>query len=111
MKVEGDPLRSGDIPWIMNKLILLTWAMAALFFLSGCGTFLTVSSASLESPKIYSGTRLDYHAIAGNEDIVQARFKVRPPEYPLLDIPFSLALDTVVFPLTYPVALYETVFH
>jgi uncharacterized protein YceK len=95
------------------KILLRNLIIAAgmLVCLSSCGTLRTVSAASIESPKIYSGTRIDYYAIVGDTEHLEEKFNVRPPAYPFLDLPFSFALDTVVLPLTYPVSLYEAVFH
>jgi uncharacterized protein YceK len=36
--------------------------------------------------------------------------KAEPPEYPLADIAFSAVLDTIILPVTFPVATYELVF-
>lgn len=82
-----------------------------LICLGGCGTLRTVSVASLDRPRVYSGTRLDYYAIVGKTECIETKFKVKPPEHPGLDMPFSLVLDTIVFPLTYPVSLYEALFY
>ena len=96
----------------MKKAILLFIASILLLFgFNGCGTIRTVSSISIDSPMVYSGTRLDYHALVGNRNRIKTKFNVKPPRYPAADMPFSIMLDTVVFPLTSSVALYEIVFH
>lgn len=78
--------------------------------LDGCGTIRTMPSlASYDAPKIYSGTRLDFHAITGNDSSLK-EFSATPPQYPSLDMPFSLILDTVILPVTFPVASYEFLF-
>ncbi len=93
-----------------NLLFFSVTALAIGICLSGCATLRTVSSAGIDSPKVYSGTRLDSLAIAGNNERIKAEFKVEPPEHPMLDLPFSVVLDTAVLPLTSSVALYEVVF-
>jgi uncharacterized protein YceK len=35
------------------------------------------------------------------------RFNTAPPAYPWLDLPFSLAVDTVILPLTFAQAGFE----
>lgn len=95
---------------IIAKLTIVGGMLVCLC-LTGCGTLRTVSVASLDRPRVYSGTRLDYNAIVGNTERIEAKFKVKPPEHPVLDMPFSFVLDTVVFPLTYPVSLYEALFY
>ena len=67
---------------------------------TGCATLTTTSHFTKESPRIYSGTRLDIHATAYHEDILRMyreKYGVTPPNHPLLDLPFSLLLDTVIF--------------
>jgi uncharacterized protein YceK len=73
---------------------------------SGCATYRTISAVTQGSPRVYSGTRLDINAISDNR-VALMKFDVGPPEHPLLDLPASLALDTVIFPLTSASALYE----
>ena len=58
---------------------------------------------------MYSGTRLDYSAVTENREGL-GKFKAEAPRYPLLDIPFSVVLDTVLLPVTLSVATYELVF-
>lgn len=87
--------------WIL--IVLAVWA-------TGCGTLRTMPSlGSYGAPKIYSGTRLDFHAMRGNESRLK-EFSASPPEYPFIDIPFSLFLDTIILPVTVPVVCYELVF-
>ena len=90
---------------------IFLWIFAALAFgLYGCATIRTMPSlATPEHPKIYSGARLDFHAITGHEESLK-RFKAEPPEHPLIDFPFSAILDTVILPVTFSVASYEFLF-
>lgn len=87
------------------------WIIVALaIVLQGCGTIRTMPSlATPEHPKVYSGARLDFHAIAKNEERLK-QFKAESPKHPLIDFPFSLILDTVILPVTFPVATYEFFF-
>jgi uncharacterized protein YceK len=66
---------------------------------SGCGTFNMLNSEKADPPLVYSGTRLDWYAIQGGccpED----RFGAQPPEWPAVDLPFSVLLDTLLLPLS-----------
>jgi uncharacterized protein YceK len=71
--------------------------------LSGCATFKSLDvDAHLplyERIFIYSGTRLDWAAIAKN-DAALSKLKATPPCYPLVDLPLSFALDSIFLPLT-----------
>ena len=69
-----------------------------------------MATAELGSPKVYSGTRLNISAMQRDAYGV-AKFNVEPPQYPLVDLPFSFVLDTVILlPITLPAAAYEAVF-
>jgi len=82
---------------LATSIILIT----TVLLLSGCATYKTISVAKYgsSSPRIYSGTRLDIHAIADNHYELK-RFGVAPPQYPMLDLPVSFALDTLILPMT-----------
>ena len=71
--------------------------------LSGCGTFKSLDVAAhlplYERIFIYSGTRLDWAAIAKN-DAALSKLKAAPPCYPIVDLPLSFALDSIFLPLT-----------
>lgn len=88
-----------------SSFIVLMVSLAA----TGCATYSTLSASSIGSPKVYSGTRLDIHAISGDTAELR-KFKVVPPPYPEADLPFSFLLDTIMFPLTLPATTYEFVF-
>jgi uncharacterized protein YceK len=81
---------------------------------TGCATLTTASHFTSESPKIYSGTRLDIHASADHDTILRVyrdKYGVEPPAYPKLDLPFSLLFDTIIlFPVVMPIVLYQAVF-
>ena len=71
--------------------------------LSGCATFKSINVAAhlplYEHTLIYSGTRLDWAAITKNDAAI-SKLKATPPSYPLVDLPFSLALDSILLPLS-----------
>jgi uncharacterized protein YceK len=87
---------------ILSSVILLV-------SLTGCATFDSISKADATTAKVFSGTRLDVRALAG-EVHPDRRFRVFPPQYPLLDLPFSFLLDLIILPSTCGVALYEVIF-
>jgi len=91
--------------------VLFRWLLVVMVVGSyGCGTIRTMPTlASYDAPKIYSGTRLDFYAATGNEASLTP-FSAKPPEYPLIDIPFSFILDTIILPVTISVAGYKLVF-
>jgi uncharacterized protein YceK len=76
--------------------------------LSGCGTFKTLDADIPLAQRmfIYSGTRLDWAALAKN-DVALRKFKVAPPRYPLVDLPLSFTLDSMFLPL----AVCAEIFH
>jgi uncharacterized protein YceK len=67
--------------------------------LSGCATFSALSSDQPLNNRlfIYSGVRLDWFALTNNEAELR-KIKVSPPDLPLVDLPFSFALDTLLLP-------------
>ncbi len=89
---------------------VLPMLLVASIGLAACGTIRTMPTlASYDVPKVYSGTRLDVCG-AGQSEACHRQFSMNAPEHPLLDLPFSLVLDTIFLPVTVPVALYEIVF-
>ncbi len=92
------------------SLLSFLVALMLVVQLAGCATIRTVPTlGSPGRPKVFSGTRLDFHAAAGNEAGL-AKFSVPPPEYPVIDLPFSVLLDVLLLPLTLSVTTYELVF-
>jgi uncharacterized protein YceK len=83
--------------------------IATTLWLSGCATIDSINTAERGTPKVFSGTRLDVAAIAGDDSRLR-RFRTAPPRYPWLDLPFSVIADLVIFPLTCGAAAYEAVF-
>lgn len=77
--------------------------------ISGCATVNTISNAKPVSPKIFSGTRLDLNAIAGNK-VAMRKFNTKPPAYPLSDLPASFLADLFISPVTSGAELYEIIF-
>jgi uncharacterized protein YceK len=84
-------------------------ALALCALLTGCATFNTISNAGINTPKVYSGTRLNAAALRDDDDRLR-RFPAAPPRHPAADLPLSLVLDTALLPMTVPVALYEVLF-
>lgn len=76
--------------------------------LPGCATFkaLDADIPLFERTYIYCGTRLDWAALTENDAAVR-KFKTEPPSYPLIDLPFSFALDSLFLPL----AVSAEIFH
>jgi uncharacterized protein YceK len=79
-----------------------------LMGLSGCATFKTLDTDLPLNERlfVYSGTRLDWAAVTGNE-IALKKYKIEPPGYPLADLPLSFALDSMFLPL----AVCAEIFH
>lgn len=92
----------------MSRLCVFLIAATALTATNGCATISAVSTAERGSPKVYAGTRLDLHAIAGNASALR-RFHTEAPRYPWLDLPFSAVLDTLILPLTLSAAAFEAI--
>jgi uncharacterized protein YceK len=76
---------------VIYLCLLLTTSLP----LGGCATFRTLSTFDPERPMIYSGTRLDWNVTVGDESWPR-KFGVAPPRYPIIDLPFSFVLDTVM---------------
>jgi uncharacterized protein YceK len=76
--------------------------------LSGCATFKTLNTDLPLNQRmfVYSGTQLDWSALTENK-VALRKIKVTPPRYPLVDLPFSFALDSAFFPL----AVIAEIFH
>lgn len=72
---------------------------------SGCATTSTLSQPAHErKPVVMSGSRLDLASLR-DEPGLQEKFGVTPPDYPLLDLTFSVFLDLIALGYTVPVAL------
>ena len=92
----------------MVKFKPTVYAGICIIGLSGCATFKTLDADFPLDERlfIYSGTRLDWAALAKN-DAALRKFKVAPPRYPLVDLPLSFALDSMFLPL----AICAEIFH
>jgi hypothetical protein len=53
---------------MINRLCIL---IAALLVTTGCATLTTAAHFTKDSPKVYSGTRLDIHANAHDDEILR----------------------------------------
>ncbi len=89
----GREMRCSTVVTVIYLLI------ATLLPLGGCATFRTLSTFDPERPMIYSGTRLDWNVTVGDESWPR-KFGLEPPRYPVIDLPFSFVLDTVMLPAT-----------
>ena len=87
-----------------TALVILVVANA-----DGCASYRTISAAERGTPKVFSGARLDVHAMLNNEYALR-KFKTEPPLYPWFDLPFSLFADAMIFPLTSSAAVSEMIF-
>lgn len=86
------------------RTVLLTTSL--LFSVGGCATSSTLSQPVHErKPLIMSGSRLDVASLL-NEPDLKAKFGVAPPDYPLLDLPFSVFFDLMALGYTLPAALF-----
>lgn len=85
-------------PKILAIIIIIS---TVVLLFTGCATYKTISVAKYgsSSPRIYSGTRLNIHAVLDNRYALK-KFDVTPSEYPVLDLPASFALDTLLLPMT-----------
>jgi uncharacterized protein YceK len=88
----------------------LSICLALSLACAGCGTVRTMPElGTYGRPQVYSGTRLDLSAVREDQAGLD-RFKAKPPAHPLLDLPFSTILDTLILPVVLPAAAYEYVF-
>jgi len=93
-----------------KKIIFSLIILGLIITTSACATYKTLENAKFNSPKVFSGTRLDLHAI-NNNTVALKKFKVDPPKYPLLDLPGSFVLDVVAAPATLGLTAYEALFY
>ena len=84
--------------------------LTILIALSGCATTSTLSQPVHERrPLVMSGVRLDLASLRQDAGVTE-RFGVSPPDYPLLDLPFSALFDIFALGYTVPVALFRATF-
>ncbi|QPK62905.1 YceK/YidQ family lipoprotein [Methylomonas sp. LL1] len=90
------------------KFKKIVYGAIPIIGLSGCATFRSLNAdvPLYERIFVYSGTRLDWAAIENN-DVAIRKFNTDPPSYPLVDLPFSFALDSLFLPL----AVSAEIFH
>ncbi len=81
----------------MKRVRVFMAILSAVLSLSGCSTLRTLDAAKPGAPIIYSGTRLDWYSLHGGCCPVE-RFGARPPKHVALDLPLSVALDTLLLP-------------
>lgn len=91
----------------LHRYAMLLLAVTAPLLQMGCASYSTISEARPGTAKVFSGTRLDLKAIRG-DSLPSKQFVTPPPAHPALDLPLSLAMDAVLFPLTFSAALFES---
>jgi uncharacterized protein YceK len=86
----------------------LACCYVCIIALAGCATFKTLDTDLPLNQRmfVYSGTRLDWAAVTKN-DAALKRMKVKPPPYPVVDLPFSFGLDSIFLPLSLIAAIFE----
>lgn len=70
------------------------------FSLCACSTMNSVTYVSRDTPKYFTGTRLNVAALR-DDWVTLAEFErhgMKPAPYPLADLPFSVALDLFLTP-------------
>lgn len=84
------------------------FCLGVLLGLSGCGTILALTDAGPGNPLVYGGVRLEagfLHEVFTTEGDPSASWGRMFTPLVILDLPFSLVLDTAVLPVTIPWAL------
>lgn len=83
----------------IRNVIALSIPLSAVL-ISACSTMNSVPHVSRSSPKYFTGTRLDIAAVMQDGDALAQfeRYGMRPASIPVLDLPFSTALDVILFP-------------
>ena len=71
--------------------------------MTGCATVASLNDPLDGGPIVMSGARLDLAALE-DRDRAEERFDAAPPRRPLLDLPFSAALDFFALGFTLPAA-------
>lgn len=94
---------------IRRCIVPVIGVLSLLSGATGCATYSTISNADKGSAKVFSGTRLDARALAG-ETTINGKFNVSAPRYTFLALPFSAMADMVLFPMTWSAAVYEVIF-
>jgi uncharacterized protein YceK len=96
----------------MRGTFLVLLALTTIPVLGGCATY--ASLAGQDGSKVYGGTRLDATLISESLSPDSEVAKSDKIEHPVLvweaccglvDMPFSLVADTVLLPVTVPLAL------
>jgi uncharacterized protein YceK len=91
----------------MRQLAVLALALAACAASTGCGTCATLAGkvGYIQEAGIYSGVRFDVQFVFGGKE-VEARAAILKPFF-FLDMPLSLAIDTLLLPVTIPIEIVE----
>ncbi len=92
----------------MQTLIKIFISAICTTLLIGCATFKSLDADLPLAQRIfiYSGTRLDWAALEKN-DVAIRKFNTAPPSVPLVDLPFSFALDSLFLPLAFSAEIFH----
>ena len=74
------------------RLLRLGAGIAGGVLLAGCASVRSLSHYQPGDPVFLAGSRLDMAAIR-DDRVTLAKFRVQPPAWPLLDLPFSFGAD------------------
>ncbi|MBV9122367.1 MAG: YceK/YidQ family lipoprotein [Planctomycetes bacterium] len=106
------PLKPKEAETAMRSILLMVMVLAALPILEGCAS--VASLGGREGCQVYGGTRLDAtmisESLSPNSQVVQSK-KIEPSVRleetccGLVDMPFSFVADTVLLPITVPIAV------
>lgn len=93
---------------MLKTLMKIVCGVYCCIELSGCATFKSLDAEVPLAQRIfiYSGSRLDWAALENN-DVAIRKFNTAAPSWPLVDLPFSFALDSMFLPL----AISAEIFH
>ncbi|MCR9142221.1 MAG: YceK/YidQ family lipoprotein [bacterium] len=94
---------------MLRRIITNAYGFVLVLLLSNCSTIMTI--AFVDEAGVYSGTRFNAAMVATGPGVGH-------PHQPipqnclfaggLVDLPFSLVMDTVALPYTIPVSIYES---
>ena len=87
---------------VLKRCMKIALLMGASSALHGCATYNVAAHYDRHAPYFFGGTRLNIAAMAGDEDRLErfGYYGMSAPEYPLLDLPFSLVADTGLLAVT-----------
>ena len=87
----------------MHRVCIKLSVIFVLLAMQACASVKTVNNYDKNSPKVYSGVRLD---VAGIKKENTVKYNTDAPIYPWLDLPFSFVADTLLLPVSFSAAGY-----